>query len=208
MIHSELVCGHITDMWMWPMFVFIHTGHLNASSVSVSHSKVQINKGLHSLIWCTMSFHITFSYKNEEETLGANTICLAFIFLNCSAPNNENMKTRESVIVSFKWMFQAKQGYISFLETHYCYAAELLNWFGNFGIFLLPNEFFESLYSTIWKILFYFLFLFFNVISILDFKIMMIILLLYVQRYCIHHQLNNCIYNQLEMTYMGKVTII
>lgn len=29
-----------------------------------------------------MSFHITFSYKNEEETLGANTIYLAFIFLN------------------------------------------------------------------------------------------------------------------------------
>lgn len=28
-----------------------------------------------------MSFHITFSNKNEEETLDANTVCLAFIFL-------------------------------------------------------------------------------------------------------------------------------
>lgn len=76
-----------------------------------------------------MSFHVTLGYKNVKETLDADNACLAFIFLHplTYAPNNENMKTNESVIVSFKW-FQHPAGlYIMLRNT--LYAAELLNRF-------------------------------------------------------------------------------
>lgn len=78
LLHSELNCSYITVKWSRRMFVFIHTSHLIASYVSVSHSKVQVNKIINSLIW-------VYIFVFLEVPLDTNVSSPAFVFLNLNS---------------------------------------------------------------------------------------------------------------------------